>query len=648
MAHQPMSEDESGARGFARLMATIVTAQNSCPVHEQCASGCPNRIGARRYRLMPDGERRDEVDLRAQLAATHLDDGPPRRTEPLTIGSDVPEFAYSPLARPGRMIRLLRLKRAIFRADPVECDMAHFDIDSAPAYGALSNLERALKRLRAGFAPGEREEYVWADALCINQQDAAEKDCQIRLMERIYSSAATVYVDLGDVAGQEISAGGVTLRFGDLIGGMGTPDALTRELGGAHPLNFHTVVQALTQPWFTRTWIIQEAALARAAKYMFGGTVFTQEQLDGFLSRDALRADPERIRVLTSHPVAGRNFLNYSKLQQIKKHRGEMEPLQLLRLTRDFAATHPEDKIFGLFALMSDADRDAIGPYTRSAEQVFRRFAALQVRRGRVAPMLDSAGLQRRRLQARIPSWVPDWTAQGTSPAMLSTLRPVPYSASGSAPPSARLVGDDTGAGGLSVRCVVVDAIATVEHVHSAPRVSPGGPPDFLVFHDRFRAAFDELVRQGRSIYRDNEEAFARLLLADDTYTGGNAILYSSPIVDPAATYRSALAAFRQGCGYRGTMAGQKMNAVETYQMQASTTVLGRGFATTRTGYIGLVSPMAQIGDLVVVIMGATVPYVVRKAEGGYLLVGDAFVHGLMYGEALGRPDLQPVDIVLV
>lgn len=267
---------------------------------------------------MPNGEKQDEVDLRAQVAGINLHGGQRQRTEPLTIGSDVSAFTYSPLARPASMIWLLKIKPAIFRADSVECDLLDFDINSAPAFGALSyrwgrppddckmlcngkvfhiraNLQRALKRLRAGFRPGERDEYIWADALCINQQDAAEKNCQLRLMERIYSSAGTVYIDLGDIAGRGVSVGGSTFDFSNL-GGMGTPDALAQEFGVGHPLTFHTVFLALGQPWFTRTWIIQEAALARVAKYMFGGTIFTQEQLDGFLSPGALQANPERLQ----------------------------------------------------------------------------------------------------------------------------------------------------------------------------------------------------------------------------------------------------------------------------------------------------------------------------------------------------------------
>ena len=71
---------------------------------------------------MSDGEKRDEEDLRAQLAVVNLSEGtaPVERTEPLTISADVPVFTYSPLTRPESMIRLLKLKPGVFRADCCE------------------------------------------------------------------------------------------------------------------------------------------------------------------------------------------------------------------------------------------------------------------------------------------------------------------------------------------------------------------------------------------------------------------------------------------------------------------------------------------------------------------------------------------------
>lgn len=665
------NQNEPGASNFAQLIAPLLTAQSSCPVHEQCDSSCPRRIGVTHYQLMPNGERRDETDMRAQLAAMSLNSEPTTRTEPLTIDDNVPKFTYLPLPRPTGTIRLLKIKPAIFRADPINCELVLYNINYTPAFGALSycwgpppddrkilcngkvfsaraSLERALKRLRAGFRPGERETFIWADAICINQEDIEEKGAQIHLMERIYSTAATVYVDLGDTEGYTVSVGGFTLQLSG-HGGMGAQDTLTQSNDPNHPFHYKTAFQALNQPWFTRTWIIQEVALARRVKYMFEGNVFTQQQLDGILSRDTMRANPSRLQELMANSVAMRGFLNYSKLQQIKNHDGKMDSLQLIQLTRDFTATNPEDKIFGLFGLMSEADRIAIGSYSKSVQQVFRRFAALQVRHGRAITMLDSAGLQRRRLSGGgLPSWVPDWTAQGTTPKVISTLRPEPYSASGSLSSSIQLVGDETGTGGLSVRGLIVDTIESVTHVHHVPPTSQHERSDFLTIHNKFRSAFEAFVRQGRSVYMGNEDAFARLLLMDDMYTGRNAILYSSPIVDPEATYRAALAAFREGKSYEGGMGSGKMDTVQTFQMQVGATCPGRGFATTRNGYISLVPPVAQIRDQVAILFGSTVPYVIRKVQNGHLLIGDAFVQGVMYGEATRRPNIRQVDIVLV
>jgi hypothetical protein len=211
------------------------------------------------------------------------------------------------------------------------------------------------------------------------------------------------------------------------------------------------------------------------------------------------------------------------------------------------------------------------------------------------------------------------------------------------------MIGDESGSGGLGLRGLIVDTIDTVVHVNSAP-LTADGEPSFLAFHDEFRPAFNDYVQRTRERprYMDNEEVFARLLLMDDTYTGRNAILYSSPIEHPALAYRSALAAWRQGLGYLAAMRAGKMDAVQTFQMQATAVCPGRGFATTQGGYIGLVPPVAQAGDLVVVLYGATVPYIVRRVADGYVLIGDAFVHGLMCGEALERRDLEAVDVVLV
>jgi hypothetical protein len=75
------------------------------------------------------------------------------------------------------------------------------------------------------------------------------------------------------------------------------------------------------------------------------------------------------------------------------------------------------------------------------------------------------------------------------------------------------------------------------------------------------------------------------------------------------------------------------------------TCALGRKLCITTRGYIGLVPPFAEVGDAVFLIRGAQVPFVPRTVEGPLSsegsrvlchLVGEAYVHGLMYGDVVG------------
>lgn len=65
-------------------------------------------------------------------------------------------------------------------------------------------------------------------------------------------------------------------------------------------------------------------------------------------------------------------------------------------------------------------------------------------------------------------------------------------------------------------------------------------------------------------------------------------------------------------------------------------------------GYVGLVPAVAEIGDIIIIIFGATVPFVVRELDSGKVqLIGEAFVYGIMDGEFLkvGFPLLVGNDI---
>ncbi|KAF1984050.1 hypothetical protein K402DRAFT_395982 [Aulographum hederae CBS 113979] len=64
---------------------------------------------------------------------------------------------------------------------------------------------------------------------------------------------------------------------------------------------------------------------------------------------------------------------------------------------------------------------------------------------------------------------------------------------------------------------------------------------------------------------------------------------------------------------------------------------LGRKLLVTARGFLGLAPPEAQKGDVVVVLLGAPTPLLLRKRGENYVLVGECYVHGIMGGEALGH-----------
>ena len=71
------------------------------------------------------------------------------------------------------------------------------------------------------------------------------------------------------------------------------------------------------------------------------------------------------------------------------------------------------------------------------------------------------------------------------------------------------------------------------------------------------------------------------------------------------------------------------------YHTPAKYAATNRKFVFTGKEYSGL-GPMAmEVGDVVAVLFGGHVPYVLRRAEGMYRLIGGCYVHGIMHGEAL-------------
>ncbi|KAI1874567.1 hypothetical protein JX265_004775 [Neoarthrinium moseri] len=116
------------------------------------------------------------------------------------------------------------------------------------------NLYRALKNLRLR----DRKVLLWADALCINQEDTKEKEAQVALMAKIYSKAHRVCVWLGDRDRHSDQAMGFISR-------VVKAHDLDELIVDHEAENWNDLLFLMMRSWFSRRWVIQELGLARDA-----------------------------------------------------------------------------------------------------------------------------------------------------------------------------------------------------------------------------------------------------------------------------------------------------------------------------------------------------------------------------------------------
>ncbi|CAN9100710.1 unnamed protein product [Alternaria alternata] len=301
----------------------------------------------------------------------------------------------------GRTFRLLRIVPAIDQHQQLECTCHLYNIDGAPQYEALSyvwgsptpsveilcngqtveigpELSYALRRLRLRHSP----RIIWADALCINQQDDAEKSHQVPLMGSIYSSAKTVVVWLGpgDVrhtrrafeCSERIAI--VCYEFDNLhsrdLDHSERHDELSLPESWFDSSALSSLRELFNRPWFSRIWCIQEICLARDALVMWGDDEILWTDLtvsaSWIFDKSTLgdHSDPVT-SLLTDFPVENADIMRDKIMYHL------LDALDRFRV--GFQATDPKDKVYGLLNLVSPRfEVDALDiNYSKSVGEVY-------------------------------------------------------------------------------------------------------------------------------------------------------------------------------------------------------------------------------------------------------------------------------------
>lgn len=354
-------------------------------------------------------------------------------TATLSMASSIP-YVYTPLPTLNHT-RIVELLPAAQQAAPLICRLVPLDLDSDDSprgYEALSytwgepvfseqlfiqgpddendvrmlhvtpSLASALRRLRRGNSTVRR---IWADAVCINQDDNTEKGRQIPLMSNIYRGASRVvaWLDPGGDGGAEVRA----RRLNALIPmcSVRRETLLPKTLSeAAHLLEKH-----FAMPWFSRRWIIQEVVGHPDVELICG------DEKTGWLPLMLMVTSV--FREVGWPPAVVTSVLMMYDLWRMwvlgESTAGKCRLMNLLERFEHFACVDDRDRIYAITGLAEDGHGDAaLVPismdYTVSTEQLFTTFAEELVKAGHLSWVLQQA-CARRCTNTGLPSWVPDW-----------------------------------------------------------------------------------------------------------------------------------------------------------------------------------------------------------------------------------------------
>ena len=531
-------------------------------------------------------------------------------------------FTYSPLR--DAHIRLIHLNLGA-RNDGLSIQIQeNVGLETAPVYEALSytwgdskkersiscgsesivitaNLATALVQLRNTDKPRT----LWIDQICINQDDVHERNKQVALMHRIYSKAENVVIWLGEEGPDDGMAFGFVPILLSYLPPLSAGHGATRQglvIGQALPIvGSHAWIalsRIFSRPYFRRSWIIQEVALARHAVVHCGPYVIDWDLLAA--------ASAYQMGQLTSDAENAHDAVAAIMELNRNDHGRGNNLVDALFMSYRFNCTDPRDKIFAMLGLVQAL---VLQPdYNLSVEDVYLQTTHF---------LLDALGnldilccVSHPKRIATLPSWVPDWQTQVVVKRKLGKSRV----RDPDAPRHQVRYSDNYRA--LTVDGWCVGSIATLAEVF---------PPNKSGFDIGWNEFVEGLTHPGGRSYT---EIYWRTLLAGESLVG----------TTTDEELRSAYEAWRNLINRRPERGSYKPLTNAAYENEKGTdfsramteNCVGRRLFITAGHDLGLGPGEARVGDLVCFLGDTPTPFVLRRKECYFELIGESYVHGFV------------------
>ena len=518
-------------------------------------------------------------------------------------------------------------------------------------FSVFPNLMDALCHILQARDLADPVQNIWIDAICINQDDQVERGLQVQFMSEIYQTASQVLIWLGRSNMESRTA----FDFIHNLGNFSLPayQQYVKNNGVLYATAFHALCQLLNRRWFTRIWTLQEFAFASEfdGPLMICGRDRLQWRLFyslGYIDNEFRRG---YVREKHSGPVAGQ-FLQaqeywsiVSTLNNIKRNTpfGYHLPY-LLQATRHYASTDPRDRVYALLGLAEhEYQRELKVVYEDKVDASYVKVYIKAVKCSiEIDHSLNIIALQTSPKKIKgLPSWVPDFSLtnirghshllpQDLEVPQMKTVLPegywAQYLASGRSRPIIRFSANNRHLSIKGVKfgrvCEVVGPFNSLEsYLQKAQQCAS-------------RAALRRLPRQHphRVLHRLFSISLAsiwRVLVANKDETGR---------VPAPDWYEGVIKDMLSGGHIPDSLemgrTKTEMPHLALVQKSLAAAISDRRFFRTNCGFVGIGPDNIKNGDLVSIVFGADMPLILRPFRVLHKLVGAAYVHGVMAGEA--------------
>jgi hypothetical protein len=328
-------------------------------------------------------------------------------------------YQYVPLNQQKNEFRLVELQQSQSVNDTLVARLRHYSFQDPPPYLALSyhkgdprsfviilldgievpislNLEKALRQLRPS-----KYHLIWADSLCIDQQEENEKAAQILRIRVIYREAQLVAAWLGierDGSDQVMRLLGSILSVHSGRGkSVSTLIKPMIQSSMKHPLQMF-----FYRSFWIRLWIIQEVVLASRVSIFCGRYMADWDSLDLLVASIRSKSWSHEL------PLEPVERLCYARQQRIE---GKSTSLLDALYHSSLAVTSNRlDKVYALLGLSYDYLNYISEPkYGWSPQELCLGMTRTVVMSRRSLDIIFAGPNRDRKAAYELPSWCPDY-----------------------------------------------------------------------------------------------------------------------------------------------------------------------------------------------------------------------------------------------